>query len=209
MSTSLKVDNWSGRFKRTKIQNSSCSSRAETLLCEANSLFCSHGCVFSGLACWIWDGPPISCPQLRYLQPNKSRKNVYQLHLIFWDHIDVQFVPIQRQGFRNVSSPMKICTAFRIDLMKQSISNLSLVTKIWKLDELRNHDSNGAQVSRATTALFEIMSRVNHSCTPNVRMIGNGRPAQLVALRPIKKQERFAQGRQTTTCTCNGSSTLW
>ena len=180
---------------------------------EANrtSLFCSHGCVFSGLACWIWDGPPISCRQLRYLQPTRAEKKLYQLHLI--SEIILMSNSFRFKGRDSNMSVLwwKTCTSFRIDLMKQSISNLSLVTKIWKLDELRieSWQQRSVGVNGPTTALFEIMSRVNHSCTPNVRMIGNGRPAQLVALRPIKKQERFAQGSQSTTCTCKGSSVLY
>eukprot|EP00434_Breviolum_minutum_P009969 symbB.v1.2.008789.t1/scaffold536.1/size343967/5 len=46
-------------------------------------------------------------------------------------------------------------------------------------------------VNGSTTALFELISRINHSCVPNVRMIGDGRPAQLVAVRPIKQQDEL------------------
>ncbi|CAK9034790.1 SET domain and MYND-type zinc finger protein 6 [Durusdinium trenchii] len=46
-------------------------------------------------------------------------------------------------------------------------------------------------VNGKTTALFEIMSRANHSCDPNVRMIGDGWPGQLIAVRPIQAQEEI------------------
>lgn len=37
------------------------------------------------------------------------------------------------------------------------------------------------------------MSRANHSCDPNVRMIGDGWPGQLIAVRPIQAQDRVGQ----------------
>ena len=39
------------------------------------------------------------------------------------------------------------------------------------------------------TALFEIMSRVNHSCLPNARMVGDGHPAKLVTTKSVAPQD--------------------
>ncbi|CAE7422976.1 set6 [Symbiodinium natans] len=41
------------------------------------------------------------------------------------------------------------------------------------------------------TALFEIMSRVNHSCLPNARMVGDGHPAKLVTTKSVAPQEEI------------------
>lgn len=38
--------------------------------------------------------------------------------------------------------------------------------------------------------LFRSMSRMNHSCKPNVRLLGEGRPGRLLALRGIKAKAR-------------------
>mmetsp|Transcript_51247 Transcript_51247/g.120160 ORF Transcript_51247/g.120160 Transcript_51247/m.120160 type:complete len:221 (+) Transcript_51247:28-690(+) len=41
------------------------------------------------------------------------------------------------------------------------------------------------------TALFETMSRANHSCLPNARMVGDGHPAMLMTTKYVESQEEI------------------
>ncbi|CAE7538510.1 SET5 [Symbiodinium microadriaticum] len=43
----------------------------------------------------------------------------------------------------------------------------------------------------STTALFEVMSRANHSCLPNARMVGDGHPAMLMTTTYVNSQEEI------------------
>ncbi|CAE7488447.1 unnamed protein product [Symbiodinium sp. CCMP2592] len=90
------------------------------------------------------------------------------------------------QGAAAGSKAQQVCQAVKAEVPFAQQRSASRFLMILVSNSFRFRGREGGRI----TALFETMSRANHSCLPNARMVGDGHPAKLMTTKYVESQDR-------------------